>query len=325
MVLKNLWLGSLSTKTTTVKLNDGITKIQFTGDPPMLDRPVFLLNQEGERIGGAPEGEHLLESGKVAVIDNNGMLKGVKDAPEKPLYVELRQALMLGIQELLSMKFQMEMKLSTLIKEDKFDFGVDETSNTPYNTKLSKDALDQGADYLVSLGEIVGDEWEEVETRDAENHTIAEGILNAYVNLSLSISGDSRKRSEQDTSLFKVRYKYAGNPKPQRGFCQTLMLANRVYRYEDLKAAENKVVNAGFGKGGSNTYSIWKYKGGVNCKHYWQRVIYLKRNNQRIGVNEARKMILDLEPSERDAAKWEQNEKEVAQIAGPNNNFWRAT
>jgi hypothetical protein len=34
-------------------------------------------------------------------------------------------------------------------------------------------------------------------------------------------------------------------------------------------------------------------------------------------------MILQLEPSERADAKWQQNPKEVAQIAGPSNNFWR--
>lgn len=190
--------------------------------------------------------------------------------------------------------------------------------------KFSDESLNAGADHLVSLGEVVDDDWEEVETRDSKCHTLTEGMLNSLVKLSLSISGDSRKKSEHDTSLFKVRYRYAGNPNPQRGFCRTLMAANKVYRYEDLKEAESKVVNAGFGKGGSNTYSIWKYKGGVNCRHFWQRVIYLKKGNKQIGVNEARRMILELEPNEREAAKWKQNEKEVAQIAGPNNNFWRA-
>jgi hypothetical protein len=196
--------------------------------------------------------------------------------------------------------------------------------NSQAQIELSQDALNVGAEHLVSLGEDMGEDWEEIDVRETNGDVLSEGLLNALVNLSLSISGDSRKKSEHDTSLFKVRYKYAGNPNPQRGFCRTLMAANKAYRYEDIKAAENKVVNAGFGKGGSNTYSIWKYKGSVNCKHYWQRVIYLKKGNQRIGVNEARRMILDLEPSERDAAKWKQNEKEVAQIAGPNNNYWRA-
>lgn len=189
--------------------------------------------------------------------------------------------------------------------------------------ELSYKELDKGADYLVSLGEEISDEWECIEIKEVNAHSISEAQLNNLI--TLSVKGDSRKRSEHDTSIFKVRYKYAGNPNPQRGFCKTVMKANRVYRYEDLKAAENMVVNAGFGKGGSDKYSIWKYKGGVRCKHFWQRVIYLKKGNKKIGVNQARKMILDLDPSNRQAAKWKQNEKEVAQIASESNNYWKAT
>ena len=38
-------------------------------------------------------------------------------------------------------------------------------------------------------------------------------------------------------------------------------------------------VNAGFGKDGSDTYSIWLYKGGPNCYHYWSRVVYFRKRN----------------------------------------------
>lgn len=316
MNVSNLWLAIQSAKSTIKYLSDKQTRIEFTGNPPMLDRPVFLLNDEGERIGAAPEGEHLLESGKVVVIDSNGMLIDVKDGQSRKNTVELNKKLVSGFRDLLQFKSEL------------FNQGLNKTlelsKDNNAHFEFSDEALSTGADLLVSLGEQVDDEWEEIDVRETEAHLLSEGILNSFINLSLSISGDSRKSSQHDTSLFKVRYRYAGNPSPQRGFCLTLMAANKVYRYEDLKAAENKVVNAGFGKGGSNTYSIWKYKGGVNCKHFWERVIYLKRNNQRVGVNEARRMILDLEPSEREAAKWKQNEKEVAQIAGPNNNYWRA-
>ena len=45
------------------------------------------------------------------------------------------------------------------------------------------------------------------------------------------------------------------------------------------------------GKGGSNKYNPFLFKGGVNCKHWWQRVIYLKKDNNFISVNKARKLI----------------------------------
>lgn len=46
----------------------------------------------------------------------------------------------------------------------------------------------------------------------------------------------------------------------------------------------NKVVNAGWGPNGSDTYSIWLYAGGGNCYHKWNRVIYLKKGKS-VDVN----------------------------------------
>ena len=100
------------------------------------------------------------------------------------------------------------------------------------------------------------------------------------------------------------------------------MAKNKVYRAEDLENAG--AVNPGFGKGGADTYNIFLYKGGVNCRHWWQRVIYLKKGNKKISVNKAKKMILDLEPEDRKNAKWEANDPKVAQSASASNNYWRA-
>ena len=163
-----------------------------------------------------------------------------------------------------------------------------------------------------------------------------EGIpenIDAKLNLSVSIMlGDLemardfasfwKDKSEQDTSLFKVRYKYAGNPKPQREFCQKIMKAGKVYRKEDIDAAGDKVVNPGLGAKGSDKYSIWLFKGGKSCLHVWQRVIYLRKGNNKISVNQARKMILELEPELRDKARWVENDPRVAQAAAPENNYW---
>jgi hypothetical protein len=192
----------------------------------------------------------------------------------------------------------------------------------PQELKMSEDSWATCANYLVSLGDVV-DDYEEVDTRNVNGHTLTEDKLNTIIQLAAPIGGDSRKASEHDTSLFKIRYKYAGSLTAERAFCRIVMASNKVYRYEDLKAAENKIVNEGFGPNGTDKYNIFLYKGGVNCKHWWQRVIYLKKGNKRIGVNEARRMINELEPSDRPAAKWEENPKEVAQIASPSNNNWR--
>ena len=74
-----------------------------------------------------------------------------------------------------------------------------------------------------------------------------------------------------------------------------------------------------------NKYNPFLFKGGVNCKHWWQRVIYLKKDNNFISVNKARKkLILELEPEDRADAKWSNNDPRVAQSASSSNNYWKA-
>jgi len=176
---------------------------------------------------------------------------------------------------------------------------------------------------LFAKGEdIDNNEWELLDDRKCGEITLKEDMLNMVFQFASTPSGDSRKQSDQDTSLFKIRYRYAGNPFPQREFCKKIMAKNKVYRAEDLENAG--AVNPGFGKGGADTYNIFLYKGGVNCRHWWQRVIYLKKGNKKISVNKAKKMILDLEPEDRKNAKWEANDPKVAQSASASNNYWRA-
>lgn len=177
------------------------------------------------------------------------------------------------------------------------------------------------ADALVELGEVIDENWELVD----EIEVVGEPKLSEIsLNLASVPSSFPNVASEQDTSLFKIRYKYAGNPNPEREFCAKMMKADKVYRKEDIELAGSKVVNAGLGLKGADTYSIWLYKGGVNCKHFWQRQIYLRKNNGKISVNEARRMILDLDPKDRPLAKWQENDSLVAQPAQASNNYFKA-
>lgn len=189
--------------------------------------------------------------------------------------------------------------------------------------------IDSVADEFIMSGEKEEDILKEFELvqEDAEQFNLKEQNLNQIIELARAPSSTPKKKSEQDTSLFKIRYKYAGAKADEktREFCRKVLKEDRVYRWEDLEMASTKVVNKGFGIRGADTYDIAKYKGGVNCRHFWQRKIYLRRNNKAIGVNQARKMILQLPPDERADAKWVQNPKEVAQIAGPSNNYWRVS
>jgi len=107
-------------------------------------------------------------------------------------------------------------------------------------------------------------------------------VLSKIVNLIGTGRAAPNKPSEQDKEIgglfFKVRYQYVGNDAPERGFCRAMMRASKVYRKEDITRLSGQVVNKGFGEGGSDTYSIWLYKGGPRCHHKWQRRTYVSFN-----------------------------------------------
>jgi hypothetical protein len=189
----------------------------------------------------------------------------------------------------------------------------------------SKDdnGLSEVADALIEMGEIVDEnEWEEVDAIPVRGDLEINEIT---LNLAKSFASFPNVTSEQDTMLFKIRYSYEGRLGAERDFCQKMVSAGRTYRKEDITLAGSKGVNKGFGPKGADNYSIWLYKGGVNCNHFWMRKIYLRRNNKQISVNEARKMILDLDPADRPMARWQENEPQVAQTASESNNYWSLT
>lgn len=104
------------------------------------------------------------------------------------------------------------------------------------------------------------------------------------------------KQTKEEGNEFLVRYMYAParTKATSRQFCSKMVSAKKVYRKEDIVAMENKVVNAGFGKGGSDTYSIWLYKGGARCNHKWLRKTYVRKEGAKslgeaISTTEARK------------------------------------
>ena len=99
--------------------------------------------------------------------------------------------------------------------------------------------------------------------------------------------GTSKQDSQKGVE-FLVRYKYTRRVKSSktgesRKFCDKMTDANKVYRKEDIIAMDNIAVNAGFGVGGSATYSIWKYKGGARCQHAWIRKTFSRKGGKGLG------------------------------------------
>jgi len=157
-------------------------------------------------------------------------------------------------------------------------------------------------DYLNEIGEDIPEGYIVIDERDVEE-VGDEEVLNAYLEeleaqltkeeptlmskvWNFVSTGTARPtaRSSQDKlvkdKFFKVRYKYTGNKTPERAFCKAMMNAGKLYRKEDIDKMASVAVNKGFGEFGSDTYDIFKYKGGARCHHKWQRVTMMVDLNE---------------------------------------------
>lgn len=187
--------------------------------------------------------------------------------------------------------------------------------NRPFlDDKLAHEMLDALADlgeeepegYELVDAEIVGDD--EPEDFDVENY------LNGLTELS------AKQDSTQDGDIYKVRYKYVkGTKKTAKGssrtFCKTMLSQGKLYRKEDIGMMSARGVNKSFGHKGRN-YSLFKYKGGVNCYHRWERRIYkkkLKKNGEPYGGDALRgTRYVNVNQAVREGFKLPKNPKEVA-------------
>ena len=80
----------------------------------------------------------------------------------------------------------------------------------------------------------------------------------------------------------RLVYRYAGPP-GQRFFCRALKTLNKIYSREEITRMNR--LNLGFGPGGSNSYSIFEYKGGPNCQHYWEELVQFQDGSRNVLVS----------------------------------------
>jgi len=148
---------------------------------------------------------------------------------------------------------------------------------------------EQGNEMLKDLqGESISDEWELVDKREVsdENENVetwANRLIKPKKNLlkkmfSGIIKSNPNAKSSLDKDIYKVRYEYSEkyHTGKSRQFCNDMMQRTAkgvVYRKEDIDQAGFRGVNKEFGHNGQN-YSLFKYKGGVNCGHYWSENLY---------------------------------------------------
>ena len=174
----------------------------------------------------------------------------------------------------------------------------------------SEEVQDTVADLLIAMGEDEDKEYELIDEREVNYEREQE--FDALWTFARVPSSNPAGKSDQDTDLIKVRYSYAGSQpdNKSRQFCRKMMTAGKVYRKEDIVGASQRAVNPGWGPEGANTYDLFFYKGGGSCRHFWSRRTYLKKNNKKVSVNQAQKIIRAAGP---DAERLQPNDPKVAQ------------
>ena len=168
----------------------------------------------------------------------------------------------------------------------------EETREEETGVKMSK--MDKEiSDILIEKSDDDMDGWELIDEMDVDYEKEDEldlkikdlnnsnkSTLSKIYNFVRSGRARPNRKSEQDKEIegvqYKIRYRYSPLKfsENSRPFCKNMIRANKLYRKEDIIAMDNQPVNAGWGLGGADTYSIWLYKGGGGCHHKWRRETY---------------------------------------------------
>ena len=155
--------------------------------------------------------------------------------------------------------------------------------------ELNKDFSDKEGEQILDHleGEEIDENWELVDERAFKNEN---GNLDEWIEeidnkksklqkLADVIKSFPSRSSQLDKSIYKVRYVYTkglGGAGQSRDFCRQMMARTDrgvVYRLEDIDKASRQGVNRKLGHKGQ-PYDLFKFKGGVNCGHYWSERLY---------------------------------------------------
>ena len=128
------------------------------------------------------------------------------------------------------------------------------------------------------MGEVISSDWElvrsEVVTDENEEFDLTALAVTEK-------DSNATGSSSQDNSGYKIRYSYGPirESANSRKFCKQLESLTKkeiVFRKEDISQMSFRGLNKELGHNGAN-YSLFKYKGGVNCHHFFERKVYKKK------------------------------------------------
>ena len=146
--------------------------------------------------------------------------------------------------------------------------------------EFDDDQKEQLLKNLKSVGKteasLIDDTWLEISEDEFNNSLYAEFAVKRS-------DSNPDKGSLQDTSQFKVLYKYSGpRDSKNRTFCRQVLNLDLLYRLEDINNMSLFGANEEF-----STYDIFVYKGSFNCRHSWQQKFFKRNdtNNKRSAKN----------------------------------------
>ena len=176
--------------------------------------------------------------------------------------------------------------------------------NDEDSDKLLQDALN------VLEGEVIdSEEWELVDVRDVDDENQSEeDWASDMIQLAESVKSDTPIKNKPsgdsmlDKSYYKIRYKYAvGSRKAggkSRRFCEEMMNRSRrgvVYRIEDIDKASREMnfSAAKLPMHNGQKYDLFKFKGGVYCRHRWKQVLYRMKVDAALDGKKGSKKLAD--------------------------------
>ena len=145
------------------------------------------------------------------------------------------------------------------------------------------------------------------ETVDYETTVFIDGTQTNFENIGDYVKGIGALDilSKQDiTKEPEIKYRYTGPiSSNSRNFCKAMVRLNKLYTREEIRDMDRSI-NTGF-RHDRSPYSIFDFKGGVNCKHYWEELEVYKEGRQTVVMSKGRA------------------DGRAGQIATAGNDYWR--
>lgn len=275
------------------------------------------------------------------------LIQDYQISPKQSLFIdELAELLEInGLETDLTFIHLRETYKSTEEKEEVvIDDSVDENEIDNENVELKShicfsdelEATPELAEHLISFGEELDEKQYHLLSVSEVNYDTDDHIYDLIQFATHTGTARPNAKSEQDNQDIKILYRYTGNPNPEREFCRKMMMANKLYRKEDILMMEDSLPNPGFGlgedkggQGANSPYSIWLWKGGGKmsdkfpngtCRHKWQREIYLKRGGG-VDVNSPLAKKISTTDARNKGYNVPSNERAVGLT--PNQNKWQ--